>query len=173
MQGTSATAYDKMEGAVFDRLPRAVLGAPLVLGAWLVGKVLRVCPALACWVLARREGKTIRSRVSGSGLVADAVAKAVEHRVSPSEAGHDAFLTQVKHWGVELADTKPPLVMYYGRDDDLVPLRIAQWMTQALENNLIHKVCVVNGGHGLMFGQMDHILESLVEASRKGLYPHS
>jgi len=46
-------------------------------------------------VLARREGKTIRSRVSRSGLVADAVAKAVEHRVSPSEAGHDAFLTQV------------------------------------------------------------------------------
>ena len=45
--------------------------------------------------MARREGKTIRSRVSGSGLVADAVAKAVEHRVSPSEAGHDAFLTQV------------------------------------------------------------------------------
>jgi len=26
---------------------------------------------------------------------------------------------------------------------------------------------------GLMFGQMDHVLESLVEASRKGLYPHS
>lgn len=92
--------------------------------------------------------------MTDTGL-SESVRRAVELQAAAAALGHDARVTQGIHWGFDVSSIEPPLIMYFGRSDDLVPMRVGMWMRAACPAS---RVTFVEGGHGLLFGHMGAVL---------------
>ena len=101
-----------------------------------------------------------------TGVFADFLAATFRHAVSNGIAGwRDDDLAFVRDWGFDLAKIEPPVAVWQGQQDRMVPFTHGQWLAEHIPNTRVH--LDRDEGHlSLAVTALERIIEDLVAIAR-------
>jgi pimeloyl-ACP methyl ester carboxylesterase len=101
-----------------------------------------------------------------TGVFADFLAATFRHAVSNGVAGwRDDDLSFVDDWGFDLAKIEPPVAVWHGQQDRMVPFTHGRWLAEHIPKARVH--LYRDEGHlSLVVLALDRIIEDLVAISR-------
>ncbi|KAK3266479.1 hypothetical protein CYMTET_24898 [Cymbomonas tetramitiformis] len=158
-----APLRSKLEGLFLRNCPETLLSLMARLGVSVYLTTCEAFPKIAARLLMLSEPASVQTTVctphfghTTSTVIKEAVVQGIDGALA------DTLLTQspAKPWGFSLRHISPdlPVQVFHGQHDAVVPVEAARWLQQQIPHCT---VAYVNGGHGLPFYYMKHVLTNM------------
>jgi len=149
-----------------SKLPASIAGIPSYSLALLLKQISHMSPSAATRLLARCEPRNVLTSDE------EETAGAMIHQTLQDAVGQgllgfgEDFLTVLgRGLQLNLSDIGVPVLLFFGKSDDLVPLGTSAWLASRCSRPRL-RLC--SGGHGILFHQFISLLSELRDILKEG-----